>query len=326
MSKSTTKTFLVFGSRGWIGGQIKTLLLADNHRVCETNARIQNREAVMATLDQHKPDFVINCAGVTGRPNVDWCEDNKQQTVRTNVIGTLSLIDCCFLKGIPITNFGTGCIFTYDKDHAMGSGVGFKEGDQPNFIGSFYSRTKGYADQLYDIYPNCLNLRIRMPISDDLSPRNFVTKILKYARIVNIPNSLSILHDLLPISIEMTTAVTFDKDGKFASRKYHGNYNFTNPGTMSHNQVVDLYIKIVDPKVSYTNFSLEDQAKILKADRSNNELDMSKLKKAFPNLPSAEEALTNCFKRLKKNLNVQPGDTKSKWIVQQKLQTSSTQC
>ena len=45
-----------------------------------------------------------------------------------------------------------------------------------------------------------------MPISDDLSPRSFVTKITKYERVVDIPNSMTVLTDLLPISIAMTVA------------------------------------------------------------------------------------------------------------------------
>ena len=35
-----------------------------------------------------------------------------------------------------------GCIFHYDKDFPEGSGKGFKEGDKPNFTGSYYSYTK----------------------------------------------------------------------------------------------------------------------------------------------------------------------------------------
>jgi len=37
-------------------------------------------------------------------------------------------------------------------------------------------------------YPNVLILRLRMPVSDDLHGRNFVTKITKYDRVVDIPN------------------------------------------------------------------------------------------------------------------------------------------
>ena len=86
----------------------------------------------------------------------------------------------------------------------MGSGIGFTEEDEPNFKGSFYSYTKTLAEKLLRVYSNVLLLRVRMPISDDLNPRNFVTKISKYEHVVNIPNSMSVLHDLLPASIAMT--------------------------------------------------------------------------------------------------------------------------
>ncbi|CAN0211525.1 unnamed protein product [Hapterophycus canaliculatus] len=53
------------------------------------------------------------------------------------------------------------------------------------------------------VFPNVCVLRVRMPISDDLSPRNFVTKIVKYDKVVNIPNSMTVLTDLLPVSLAM---------------------------------------------------------------------------------------------------------------------------
>ena len=58
-----------------------------------------------------------------------------------NVIGTLSLVDLCVSRGIHISNFATGCIYSYDEDHPIG-GKGFTEEDEPNFSGSFYSHTK----------------------------------------------------------------------------------------------------------------------------------------------------------------------------------------
>ena len=48
---------------------------------------------------------------------------------------------------------------------------------QPNFDGSFYSKTKILLEQLVLLYPNVLNLRVRMPISSQMEPKNFVTKI-----------------------------------------------------------------------------------------------------------------------------------------------------
>ena len=64
----------------------------------------------------------------------------------------------------------TGCIYAYDKDHSLGSGIGFTEKDKPNFDGSFYSQSKGYVDQLLQTYDNVLVLRLRMPISADCIP------------------------------------------------------------------------------------------------------------------------------------------------------------
>lgn len=108
---------------------------------------MQNREAVIAELDRIKPTHVLNAAGSTGRPNVDWCEDHKEETVRNNVIGTLNLTDACFLKGIHITVFATGCIYSYDEDHPIG-GAGFRETDRANFAGSFYSETKAHIEEV----------------------------------------------------------------------------------------------------------------------------------------------------------------------------------
>ena len=53
---------------------------------------------MLKDLEDFKPTHVLNCAGVTGRPNVDWCEDNKEATIRSNVIGTLNLVCGLFLS------------------------------------------------------------------------------------------------------------------------------------------------------------------------------------------------------------------------------------
>jgi len=286
-------SFLVFGGeKGWVGQQIVALLREQGKEVRAAHARLEDRAAIIKEIEQYKPKYIMNCAGVTGRPNVDWCEDHKQETIRSNVIGTLNLCDVAFLHNIHVTNFATGCIFEYDEKHEMGSGVGFVEDDVPNFTASFYSMTKGIVEKLLRFYPNVLTLRVRMPISDDLSPRNFITKISKYERVVNIPNSMTVLHDLLPVSIDMT------------EKELRGVFNFTNPGVISHNQILDLYIKYIDPKFTYKNFSLEEQAKILKAGRSNNELDASKLAKLYPSIPHINDSIHGVFQRMAKNLNV----------------------
>ncbi len=284
--------FLIFGGKtGWIGQQIVNILSERGYAVTPTQVRLEQREAVESVISEIKPDCIINAAGITGRPNVDWCEDHKSETIRVNLIGTLTIADVAFKQDIHCINIGTGCIYSYDADHPMGSGLGFTEEDPPNFKGSFYSHTKCTLDDLLMNYPNVLNLRLRMPISDDFYSRSFVIKITQYQKVVNIPNSMSILSDLLPLIPEM------------AERKLTGTYNFVNPGTISHNEILDLYKKYIDPEFEYQNFTIEEQNKILKSARSNCELDARKLLEEFPQINHIKKSIMGVFERMEKNLD-----------------------
>eukprot|EP00521_Asterionellopsis_glacialis_P010564 CAMPEP_0195295484 /NCGR_PEP_ID=MMETSP0707-20130614/17497_1 /TAXON_ID=33640 /ORGANISM="Asterionellopsis glacialis, Strain CCMP134" /LENGTH=315 /DNA_ID=CAMNT_0040356725 /DNA_START=1 /DNA_END=948 /DNA_ORIENTATION=+ len=289
------KRVIVYGGKtGWIGGLMIDLIKKEEGiEVFPSQVRMENRADVEKELDEIKPTHVLNAAGITGRPNIDWCEDHKPETIRTNVIGTLNVADLCNEKNIHCTVYATGCIFKYDDAHPLGSGIGFTEEDVPNFDGSFYSETKGYMEPMLKCYPNCMILRVRMPVSDDLIHRNFVTKIVKYERVVNIPNSMTILHELLPASLAM------------AQKGLTGVYNFTNPGVISHNEVLDLYTKYIDPTYTYENFTVEEQAEVIKAPRSNNELDTTKLMRDMPEgivINDIKTAYDLCFQRMQKNL------------------------
>ncbi len=287
------KTFLVFGGQtGWIGQKVVRLLTEEGHRVFAAQSRLEMREAIVKEIEHIKPDCVINAAGVTGVPNVDWCEDHKQETIRANIIGALNLADITSIEGIHLINMGTGCIYEYDEEHPMYSDKGFTEEDAPNFHGSFYSHTKCMLDNLLSYYPHVLNLRLRMPIASDLHPRSFITKITRYKKVVNIPNSMTILEDLLPLL------------SKMADRRLTGTFNFVNPGVISHNEILDLYKGYIDPQFEYVNFSVEEQNSILKARRSNNYLDATKLMKEFPEIRPIKEAIVDVFKRMQQQKGV----------------------
>lgn len=60
-------------------------------------------------------------------------------------------------------------------------------------------------------------------------------RLTSYAKLINCTNSMSVLRDLMPVSIAMAL------DGKV------GVYNFTNPGAISHKEIMDLYTTYVDP-------------------------------------------------------------------------------
>ncbi|KAK4038808.1 hypothetical protein C8A01DRAFT_47613 [Parachaetomium inaequale] len=199
---------------------------------------------------------------------------------KSNVIGTLNLADCYFLRGIHCTVFATGCIYQYDETHPR-DGPGFLETDPANFAGSFYSMTKAHVGEVIKHYNNCLVLRLRMPVSDDLHPRDFVTKI----------SNNTVLTDLLPASILL------------AEHGEVGVYNFTNPGAISHNDALTLFRDIVRPSFTWKNFSLEEQAKAIKDDRRNCKLDttklVSKLDEYGYEVTEVLEAYRRCFERMK---------------------------
>ena len=61
----------------------------------------------------------------------------------------------------------------------------------------------------------------------------------QYNKVINIPNSMTVLPELIPLSIEM------------AKRKLTGVMNYTNPGAISHNEILELYKQYIDPDFSW---------------------------------------------------------------------------
>ena len=111
-----------------------------------------------------------------------------------------------------------------------------------------------------------------MPISGVDNPRNFITKIVHYERVCSQPNSMTVLPELLPIALELM------RDG------VTGTMNFTNPGLICHNEILEMYREKVDPDLTWENFSPAEQRKALAADRSNNFLDTTRLERYFPDV------------------------------------------
>lgn len=62
-----------------------------------------------------------------------------------------------------------------------------------------------------------------------------------------------------------------------AKRGLTGIMNYTNPGCISHNEIMELYKQYIDPEFTWQNFNIEEQAKVIKAPRSNNLLDTKRV-------------------------------------------------
>ena len=85
--------------------------------------------------------------------------------------------------------------------------------------------------------------------------------------------------------------------------------NLTNPGLISHNEILEMYKEIVDPTFKWSNFSVEEQAKILAADRSNNYLNTEKLESLCPGVKSIKDSVRDMLE-LYKTHNIPKKSTK----------------
>ena len=70
-----------------------------------------------------------------------------------------------------------------------------------------------------------------------------------------------------------------------AQRGLTGIMNYTNPGTVSHNEILQMYKEYIDPDFKWSNYTIEEQSKVIVAARSNNLLDTKRVSYAVHLLP-----------------------------------------
>jgi len=292
---------IVYGSKGWIGRQFIDVLKNNKIDYTVGKSRTDNKTTLFDEINTVNPSHIISFIGRTHGTidnkiytTIDYLEKDGKliENIRDNLFSPLLLAEIAKNKNIHYTYLGTGCIFKYDNNIDA-----FTEESLPNFFGSSYSVVKGFTDQLMHMYSeNVLNLRIRMPITDEKNSRNFISKIVSYEKICSMPNSMTVLPELLPMVLKMM------------NKSVTGTINLTNPGAISHNEILQMYKEIVDPDFKWVNFSQEEQRKILLADRSNNYLDTSRLQTLFPEVKTIHESVKECLIKYKQNLDIAQSD------------------
>lgn len=213
---------------------------------------------------------VINAAGYTGSPNVDACEDHKQETMEGNVYWPLELERLC--GRTPVVHISSGCI--YSGPHPGG----YTEQDKPNFTGSYYSLTKTLGQIALQPYlDKSYLLRMRMPFGTRNHPKNLLTKLTNYKKLINGINSLSRVEDVA------RTAIHFAK-----TLPEPGIYNCVNPGEITTREIVEIM------GLQKNWFDPEEFRKSVRAERSFCVLNSDKLQSVFP-LDDVRTALKKCI-------------------------------
>lgn len=269
--------YLIFG-KGYIGSKFKSFY---GDKAVVSDKRILLLEDAYSEIKSIDPDVVINCIGVVGTPNIDWCEDHKIETLFGNVMVPFFIDKACQELNVKLVHIGTGCIYQGNKM--------FDETDLPNFVGGTYVKSKYLIEQSLGL--GVLQLRIRMPIDGEVSDRNLLTKILKPVKTTNAFNSLTVVPDLLKACDEL-----INKDA-------YGIFNVTNPNPISNNQILEIYNKYATVKKEIINFSIDDFRASVKAPRSICTLNTDKLNSYGIYMKNTLESLDGCIKEYVKNVN-----------------------
>ena len=97
---------IVVIGRGWTGKKVVNELIKRNHTVMVCSHENAFNVILAGAFDVY--DWVINCAGVTGSPNVDACEKDVRGTILGNATFPIDLSNICADLGLRLSHFSSG--------------------------------------------------------------------------------------------------------------------------------------------------------------------------------------------------------------------------
>ncbi len=298
----------VIGGTGYIGQQFVEELSKRNietYNLSRQDGDYYDFGFLKSVLEAYRPDFLINCAGYTGKPSVDMCELHKDEAERGNVSLPRVIAKACEVTGTPWGHISSGCIYTGDND-----GKGFSEEDPPNFSFehsncSYYSGTKVWGEQaIEEVGGEYYIWRLRIPFDQYDSPRNYLSKMINYNKLLNATNSVSHKGDFARYCLQL-----------WRKKSEYGIYNIVNTDPITTEQVTNKINKILKLNKKFEFFEDEKEMYKLAAQtpRSNCVLSNDKLRKAGVRVRSADKALDHALKNWKQKENENSGIDKSFW-------------
>lgn len=266
------KKILILG-KGFIGKRLQESFGCDI-----SSTKIRSFEAAQGIIKKYNPKVLINCIGYTGKRNVDGCELSKDKTLIANTFVPIILAEVALRNKIKLVHISSGCIYNYDynKDKPI------TESRIPDFYDLFYSRSKIYAERAIEVLCgkyNILIARIRIPLDNKPHPRSILTKLIKYKKAIDIPNSITYITDFIRALKHLI---------KMDAR---GIYNITNKGGLRYPVLLNIYKKYK----SDFKYNVIDYRK-LNLTRTNLMLSVRKLEKSGFKMRHIKEVLEECVK------------------------------
>jgi dTDP-4-dehydrorhamnose reductase len=311
---------LLLGGTGYIGQAFAKELTGAGEAftsLSRKNADYTRFEVLLKYLKEKQPEFVVNAAGYTGKPNVDACETAKADTLMGNTLLPQTIADACAAVGIPWGHVSSGCIYSgakvetdgkvrAEKDMSRadlrallaknpGAVHGFTETDAPNFSFrdlpcSFYSGTKALGEEAIAGVGQSYIWRLRIPFDEMDSPRNYLSKVQRYAKVYDNVNSISHRADYVRACMDL-----------WRKRAPFGIYNVTNPGFVTTREVVAAIERVLKPKRKFEFWANDEEfyRVAAKTPRSNCVMDTTKLTSAGVKIRPVQEALEDSLKNWK---------------------------
>ena len=187
--------YLIIGANGFIGSNIYKELLELGKRVFILSYRMNELESIEYEILSRNPKYLICAAGLTGTPNTKWCDTNRRETLMTNVIEQINILNLCNKHNIHCTLIGSGCIFNDLKSEYTSADIG-------NDFSNYYSESRILLEKLVKEFDNYLFLRINYPYSfkeyNMDNSKNLITKLCRYEKIENCDLSATNLDILIP--------------------------------------------------------------------------------------------------------------------------------
>ena len=310
---------VVLGSSGYIGqafGKELTQRGIPFRPVSRKEINYTDYRALRTSLQKEKPEFVINAAGFTGKPNVDVCENQKGETIAGNVTLAQTVAQACDMAGVKLGLVSSGCIYTGAKvrkecgawavedrlteplvsellSKRSDRVAGFTETDEPNFCFahnncSFYSGTKALAEEVMAGFPDFYVWRLRIPFDELDGSRNYLSKVQRYAKVYQNWNSISHRGDFVAACLD-----------SWLQKIPGGVYNVVNPGYISTLEVVQKIQQRLKPTWKPEFWHNDDEFYCFGAvtPRANCILDASKILNAGIRIRAVDEALEDALSR-----------------------------
>jgi dTDP-4-dehydrorhamnose reductase len=332
---------LLLGASGYIGEAFAKELRrrkADFLPLARSQMDYARFDVLLDFLKFKKPEFVVNAAGYTGKPNVDACELHKADTLTGNTLLPQTIAHACAAVKIPWGHVSSGCIFGGAKiiEPRSGASAERRKSGRGNGAGQPTAATRIEKDLTK---PELHALVEKSPQSihgfSETDTPNFSfrdgpcsfysgSKALgeeamadigqSYVWRLRIPfdefdNARNYLSKVQRYAKVYENVNSISHRGDFAGacldlwerRAPFGIYNMTNPGFVTTRQVVGLIEKILWPPRAFEFWAGDEEfyKVAAKTPRSNCVLDPAKLLATGVTMRPVQEALEDSLKNWK---------------------------